>query len=214
MIAKIGDWINCNAAAIQAISAFLASVFTAVYVFLTFRYVKRTGEVIALTRGQLEEQRRSLALLREQVEQQKQALKLTETQFEREWEPQLRIWVHRTNPNDVRLEVVNLGRTAIHIERILYGAGIGTEPKTESIQWLTLIPVNQSTSRNIHPELLGAAGRLFHIGPAVLQNVNMAARVEYFSAGKLHQTEWFHFEATIREHVITELKPSVEKGRV
>jgi hypothetical protein len=205
MTIGIEGWINDNAAAIQAISTSLAALFTAVYVVLTYRYVKRTGEVIGLTREQLDEQRASLALLREQVDQQRQSLTLSEKEFEREWEPQLRIWVHRANPQDVRLELVNLGRTAIYVQRIDFGAGSGTALRSENMDWLRLVPINGSDSINIHPYLLGTAGRQLHINTVDPFNGNMAVRIEYFSAGKLRQTEWFEFGVVIRARVITEI---------
>jgi hypothetical protein len=212
MMTRIGVWINGNAAAIQAIAALFAASFTAIYVVLTFRYVKRTGEAIGLTQAQLGEQRKSLKLLREQVEQQGQSLKLAEKQFERDWEPQLRIWVHRANPQDVKIEFVNLGRTAIHVETIEIGAAIGTARSSERMNWLRLVPVNESHNLNIHAELLGAAGRLLHIDTALPLDANMAVRVEFFSAGRLHETEWFQFGVVIRERVIAAIKPMPESG--
>ena len=162
MIARIGDWIDCNAAAIQAIATLLAALFTALYVYLTFRYVKRTGEAIGLTRKQLEEQRASLALLREQVEQQKQSLKLAEKEFEREWEPDLRVaLVERPDAKQTFARLANLAKPSALITGLVLEQVGGPTRDTETYPRSDLVPGGEARDLSVKTELIHYRGKYY-----------------------------------------------------
>jgi hypothetical protein len=207
VMSRLANWINCNAAGIQAVSAVVVALLTGFLVFLTRRYVRRTGEAIALSRDQLTEYRASLQLMREQVEHDKQSLKLAKEAFEREWQPQLRVFVHNPSINDARLEMVNLGRAAVHIESIEFGVGIGTSLRTDRMEWVRHVPVNESADLNISAYLLKVIAQQLGLDTAQPYDGNMAVRVEFFSAGSLHKSQWFYFGAVVRDGVVRNISP-------
>jgi hypothetical protein len=191
MIARVLQWIDCHSAGIQAISAVVVALLTGFLVVFTSRYVKRTGESIELSKQQLGEQ--------------KQALTLAKQEFEREWQPQLRIFVHYVFPN-VILDLVNLGRTAIHVESVDFSVGVGTDLRSENMKLVKLIPVNHSEKQNIELRLLGV------ISKPTTYDGNMAVRAAYFSAGRSYQSDWFNFGVVVREGRIVKVDPMLGNG--
>jgi hypothetical protein len=191
MIARVLQWIDCHSAGIQAISAVVVALLTGFLVVFTSRYVKRTGE--------------SIELSKQQPGEQKQALTLAKQEFEREWQPQLRIFVHYVFPN-VILDLVNLGRTAIHVESVDFSVGVGTDLRSENMKLVKLIPVNHSEKQNIELRLLGV------ISKPTTYDGNMAVRAAYFSAGRSYQSDWFNFGVVVREGRIVKVDPMLGNG--
>jgi hypothetical protein len=191
------DWLNRNSGAIQALSAVVIVLLTGALVLFTRRYVSATNRALTLSGNQVDLQRESLALLAQQIAGQKE-------EYERDWKPQLRILLHRDNPQDVRLSMVNLGRTAVHVE------GIDIKPQSKSpkvkfVSFFRLISVNTSDSINFHNELFFALMEFLGVGSEPYEG-EMAVRVRYFSAGKFYDGDWVRFRVWVRARTIEKLQ--------
>lgn len=200
------NWLNANAPAIQALSAVAIVLLTLFLVLFAGGSLKSTDSALQLSRNQLKTQQESLDQLKRQVEDQRKALELSREEFEREWRPQMRISVDWPRGVEVLLIVANLGRSAVFVESIEIGVGVGTELRTEQIKWAQIVPVNESRSNNLYHFLLGAIGRLAGVNP---QNFvgNLAASVQYFSAGQSYIADRIKFGIRIRENYVEEISP-------
>ncbi|HUC42237.1 MAG TPA: hypothetical protein VL913_00695 [Candidatus Micrarchaeaceae archaeon] len=200
------NWLNGNAPAIQAVSAIAIAVLTYFLAKYAYQSIKRTDKAIELSRDQLKTQQDSLELLKRQNEDQQTALQQAREEFDREWQPELRVLVHRTNPQDVKLDLVNLGRTAIQVQSLDIGVGHGTSLRVKSLEWIRLVPINESRGDNIHALLIQAMTEQLGITLGDSDG-DMAVRVRYFSAGASHETEWTRFGVVIRRGSIDKITP-------
>lgn len=204
---KYMNWLNLNAPAVQALCAITIVVLTGLLAWYAFQSVKRTDRALHLSGDQLKEQQKSLVLLESQIVDQRKSFELAREEFEREWQPQMRAFVHRTHSQDVRLDLVNLGRIAIHVESLEVGIGHGTSLKVQPFEYIQLISVNGSRSENIHTYLISALKEQLVVSNLRDCDGNMAVRVSYFSAGASHMSDWTHFGFVMRREEIIQITP-------
>ena len=106
------EWLNQNAGAVQAISAAITLILTAVLVGTTFWYTQTT----------------------------RQALRLAQNQFEREWKPDLRaVNICRPDVATTFLEVGNLSKATALITAVKIGTGRGQQQDIETFPAAVLV---------------------------------------------------------------------------
>jgi hypothetical protein len=200
------SWLKYLAPAVQAVSAVAIVILTYFLARYARQSVNGTDEALELLRDQLAKQQGSLELLKTQIADQKNALQLAREELEQEWRPQVSLFVHFVRSLEVDLQVANLGRTAVQVRAVELLVVVGTELRHSQSEWVRILPVNESRNLNIHTYILGAIQRL---AQADFTNYdgNMAARIEYFSAGQLYTSDKFYFGIRIRNRLVREIKP-------
>lgn len=132
------------------------------------------------------------------VEATDKGLALAREEFEREWSPELHIKLERVSPTEARIVVTNLAKISVLLQLV------------QMRQLQVLVPGDRhflneplvggtTWSENLGKRLITTTGEDFE-GP-------IAVCITFYASGRMYRTDWFRFQATLRDGRIARLEP-------
>jgi len=133
------------------------------------------------------------------VESTDKGLALAREEFEREWSPELHIKLERVSAGEARIVVTNLAKTSVLLQMAQLRKLTHLVP---SERWFLNDPLvgGMTWTQDISKRLLTTTETEFE-GPVV-------ASITFYASGRMYRTDWFRFNAQIRDGRITKLDPS------
>src|SRR5689334_5518207 len=128
------------------------------------------------------------------VESTDKGLALAREEFEREWSPELHIKLERVSASEARIVVTNLAKTSVLLQMAQLRKLTHLVP---SERWFLNDPLvgGMTWTHDITKRLLTTTETEFE-GPVV-------ASITFYASGRMYRTDWFRFNAQIRDGRIT-----------
>ena len=133
------------------------------------------------------------------VEATDKGLALAREEFEREWSPELHIKLERVSPHEARIVVTNLAKTSVLLQMAQIRKLTHIVP---SERWFLNDPLvgGMTWTQDVSKRFLVTTETEFE-GPVV-------ASITFYASGRMYRTDWFRFNAQVRDGRITKLDAS------
>jgi len=171
------QWFNQHAIPFTLILAYIPLIATVVTTIVSLVLVRATLRYT-------EASDRSLALSREQ--------------FEREWAPELHIKLERVSAREARILVTNLAKISVLMQMVQMRKLSMAVP---SLRYFLNEPLVGGTtwSEDLGKRLFESTGEDYE--------GQLAVSITFYAAGRMYRTDWFRFQAHVRNNQLLKLDP-------
>jgi hypothetical protein len=171
------QWFNQHAIPFTLILAYIPLIATVVTTIVSLVLVRATLRYT-------EASDRSLALSREQ--------------FEREWAPELHIKLERVSAREARILVTNLAKISVLMQMVQMRKLSMAVP---SLRYFLNEPLVGGTtwSEDLGKRLSESTGEDYE--------GQLAVSITFYAAGRMYRTDWFRFQAHVRNNQLLKLDP-------
>jgi hypothetical protein len=171
------QWFNQHAVPFTLILAYIPLIATVVTTIVSLVLVRATLRYT-------ESSDRSLALSREQ--------------FEREWAPELHIKLERLSARDARILVTNLAKISVLMQMVQMRKLSMAVPSVRSFLNEPLVG-GTTWSEDLGKRLIACTGENYE--------GQIAVSITFYAAGRMYRTDWFRFQAQVRNNQLLQLDP-------
>jgi len=171
------QWFNQHAVPFTLILAYIPLIATVVTTIVSLVLVRATLRYT-------ESSDRSLALSREQ--------------FELEWAPELHIKLERLSARDARILVTNLAKISVLMQMVQMRKLSMAVPSVRSFLNEPLVG-GTTWSEDLGKRLCACTGENYE--------GQIAVSITFYAAGRMYRTDWFRFQAQVRNNQLLQLDP-------